>query len=121
MSEENQDKLRPCPSCDDKGSLVFRCDVCGFLGEPLDFDPMINRLTEKKHELLYEIDRLTEENTRLKEAINTIQPFKLRALAQWLDIKHLNDGSKGHEVQDDLRLMADRSENALAGTDGRNK
>lgn len=51
----------------------------------------------------------------LKEALETISPLKLRALATWLDVKFPDD--KDDEVQKDLRLMAKRSFEALAQAD----
>lgn len=50
-----------------------------------------------------------EYRRRLIEALRTIPAHRLESLADWLDIIDKRDGRDGTEVQDDLRLMAQRS------------
>lgn len=60
--------------------------------------------------LLEENRKLKEEARVLREALEVIPGFKLRALAMWLDNQYNDEG----DVQADLRFMAEKSDAALS-------
>lgn len=65
-----------------------------------------------------EINGLRTANARYRAALEKITPFKIRALADWLDIVDAkfghDDNSKYNECQKDLRTWAKMIEQALA-------
>lgn len=60
-----------------------------------------------------EVDRLRVENRELVAALEIIPPFKMLAIAAYLDATDVKLGEKGTEVQDDLRRMSAASRTAL--------
>lgn len=127
MTEE----IRPYPFCGTKphqnkedDSAYPDCNCFGhfYVGEHWQTAwcwKEIDRLKEDnlaQRELLAKLDeagiKLKAQNEKMREALKIIPPEKLRLLAQWVTLKA--DGNRG-DVERDLELMADKSEEALKG------
>ncbi len=79
-----------------------------------------DHLYEHNTALQSQVEQLTGRIKELEEALRVVPPERLRKLAEWFDLdderKCLAYGGttdRGHEVQNDLRKMADLSEKAL--------